>query len=123
MKRDWKIIRLILEQAEKENLVEFSRQGNFPEGIDENKFLAHVELLADAGILRNVDVTRNVNSGIVCCEMNCVFITMEGHDLLDALRDTNVWTRIKEKALRAGVSISWEFIKAAIPAVMKELCR
>nr|DAH82058.1 MAG TPA: hypothetical protein [Caudoviricetes sp.] len=34
-----------------------------------------------------------------------------------------MWSRIKEKAVRAGVSISWEFIKAAIPAVMKELCR
>lgn len=123
MKRDWKVIRLILEQAEKENLVEYARQANFPEELDlsEDKFLAHIELLVDAGILRNAAITRNMNGQIVYCEMNSVFITMQGHDLLDALRDSSVWSRIRDKAARAGVSISWEFIKAAIPVVMKEL--
>lgn len=57
-----------------------------------------------------------------------VYITMHGHDLLDALRDDldalrdePIWNRIVQKAEKGGVMISWEFIKAAIPIVMSEI--
>jgi len=44
-------------------------------------------------------------------------------DLLDALRDQNVWDRIKGRAKKAGVSLSWEFIKASIPVVIGEIVK
>nr|DAH64543.1 MAG TPA: YjcQ protein [Caudoviricetes sp.] len=125
MKRDWKIIRAILEHIEAEDLREYAEKYSYVKdlNINEDDFLGHIEILADAGIIRNAEVVRTVNGTVSFCNLNGVFITMQGHDLLDALRDSTVWSRIKEKAVRAGVSISWEFIKAAIPAVMKELCR
>lgn len=123
MKRDWKIIRLILEQAECDRLSEFTRQSNFPDDISKDEFLGHLELLSDVGILKNVDVARDMNGRIIRCIMTGVFVTMEGRDLLDALRDSSVWSRIKDKARAAGVSISWEFIKAAIPVIMKEILK
>ena len=46
---------------------------------------------------------------------------MQGYDLLDALRDQNVWDRIKGRAKKAGVTISWEFIKAALPKVLSDI--
>lgn len=123
MRRDWKVVRLVLEHVENGDLADYARQGNFPSELklDEDAFLGHVEILSDAGIIRNADVIRNVNGDIVRSQMNGAFLTMAGHDLLDALRDKPVWKRVLEKAERAGIAVSWEFIKAAIPPIMKEL--
>ncbi len=125
MKRDWKIIRKILEHVEVEDLKTYLEEDLYgPElHTTEDIFIGHIEILVDAGIIRNAEVRRMASGPISLCDVNGVYISMEGHDLLDALRDASVWSRIIAKAKRVGVSISWEFIKAAIPAVMKELCR
>lgn len=49
------------------------------------------------------------------------YISMQGHDLLDALRDEVVWKRITKKTATAGTVLSWEFIWAAIPIVMVDI--
>ena len=125
MKRDWKIIRAILEHIEAEDLSVCLAKYSYVKELstNEEEFLGHIEILLDAGIIRNAEVRRSSSGTFSAFSVNGVFITMQGHDLLDALRDSTVWTRIKEKAVNAGVSLSWEFIKAAIPAVMKDLCR
>ena len=51
------------------------------------------------------------------------FISMAGHDLLDALRDQTVWNAMLAKAKTIGVAMSWEFIKAALPVVMRDLLK
>ena len=37
--------------------------------------------------------------------------TWDGHELLDTLRDQNVWNRIKEISKEKGVDITFESIK------------
>ena len=125
MKRDWKIVRAILEHIESEDLKEYAGQYSYVNdlNVNEDDFLGHIEILIDAGIIRNAEVRRTANGNISYCNLNGVFISMEGHDLLDALRDSTVWSRILEKSKRASVSISWEFIKAAIPVIMKEILK
>lgn len=125
MKRDWKIVRAILEHVESEDLKEYAGQYSYVNdlNVNEDDFLGHIEILIDAGIIRNAEVRRTANGNISYCNLNGVFISMEGHDLLDALRDSTVWSRILEKSKRASVSISWEFIKAAIPVIMKEILK
>ena len=122
MIRNWEVIRLILEQIEGGTLYEFITSGKADKhhllrGQDAI-LLGHVELLIDAGILKHCSVTRNSAGDFVDWDFRGVYITMQGHDLLDALRDENVWDEIKEKAKIAGVTISWEFIKAAIPLIL-----
>lgn len=123
MKRDWKIIRKVLELIESENLKKYLEEELYVPELQttDDVFLGHIEILIDAGIVRNAEVRRTAGGTFSFCSVNGVFISMEGHDLLDALRDTTVWSRIVAKAKHVGVSISWEFIKAAIPVVMKEL--
>lgn len=122
MKRDWELVKSVLEHIEKGDFVQYIEEGNYiADGIDEKDYFGHIEILLDAGIIKNGSITRNARGQIISYGFNGLFITMRGHDLLDALRDKNVWNRIKQKSINTGVSISWEFIKAAIPVVMKDI--
>lgn len=122
MKRNWDTVEVILTHAELGDLQSYATQKRYLQSkITEADFIGHVEILQDAGILRNCSVSRDNHGDFAFFDFHGAFITMHGHDLLDALRDAPVWGRIKEKAGLANVSISWEFIKAAIPVVMKEL--
>lgn len=123
MKRDWKVVQAILEHIEDGTLKDYDRKGLYRDElkITQAEFVGHLEILGDAGILKNVTVTRDSCGDFRFCGYDKAFISMAGHDLLDALRDRAVWSRIKDKANAVGINVSWEFIKAAIPEVMKEL--
>ena len=124
MKRNWNVIRIILERVEDESLGSFIRTKEFmrdAETSDPNVLLGHVEILIEAGVLRNCRVTRGGDGKFESWDLRAPYISMQGHDLLDALRDEVVWKRITKKAATAGTILSWEFIKAAIPVVMAEI--
>lgn len=122
MKRNWDTIRIILAQVEAgELLVYLEKDRYLDSGMSEDDVLGHLEIMLDAGILQNGRITRGWAGKFSQYDVQDVFISMAGHDLLDALRDQNVWVRIRNKARQAAVSLSWEFIKAALPVVMREL--
>lgn len=85
MKRDWKVIRTILEHIEREDLNEYLNEERYgPElQITEDVFTGHIEILADAGVIRNAEVRRMASGDISFCAVNGAFISMQGHDLLD----------------------------------------
>ena len=122
MKRDWNVIEEILLHIEEGDIEKYVKKESFLTdlGIDEDTFFGHVELLIDAKIIKNCSVSRGISGRFQSYCFNGVFITMEGHDLLDAMRNKPFWTKIKAKATSSGLGLSWEFIKAAIPVVIKE---
>lgn len=122
MKRDWKIVRSVLEVTEQGNLHDFVSQNHYTTELEISKelFLGHVEILLEANVLSGGYIKRGLG-GFSDWDLRRVHITMQGHDLLDALRDDNVWVKIQAKAARLGVALSWEFIKTAFPVVIKEL--
>lgn len=124
MKRNWSVVRSVLEQVEAGTIDRFVRERQFlndPECASKEVFLGHVEILIDAGILKHCSVERGTSGKFEFHDFRGAYITMHGHDLLDALRDEPIWNRIVQKAEKGGVMISWEFIKAAIPIVMSEI--
>lgn len=122
MKRDWHIIEVVLTHVEAGDIASYDTQKRYlRDGISEDDFVGHLEILNDAGILRGCSIQRGANGQYSFCNVSHAFITMQGHDLLDAVRNDTVWGRIKAKAAQSGASLSWEFIKAAIPVVMQEL--
>ena len=122
MKRNWETMRIILEKVEAvELLVYLEKEKYLDSGMSEEDVLGHIEIMLDAGILQNGKIPRGWAGKYSQYDVQGVFISMAGHDLLDALRDQNVWLRIRNKARQAAVSLSWEFIKAAMPVVMREL--
>lgn len=125
MKRRWDIIKDILEHIEAGDLYDTLKDRRHLQNLDvtEDDYVGHIEIMEDAGIIRNCEVDRNINGEIVRYSVLGVFITMQGHDLLDAMRDQSLWSQIKKKSFQTGISLSWEFIKAAIPVVINEMLR
>lgn len=126
MVRDWIVVRKVLELAEQDKLPQALRTGDYStrtDPISEDVMLGHIEILADAGILKGCDIHRDLAGHIVRVNVQGAFVSMAGHDLLDALRDQNVWTAMLAKARSIGVTVSWEFIKAALPIVLRDLLK
>jgi hypothetical protein len=62
MKRDWKTIRVILEQVENGSLKQYYENSKYeddPDVRNEDTFLGHIEILVDAGILKHCSVKRD----------------------------------------------------------------
>lgn len=125
MKRRWEIIKDILEHIEAGDLFETLQDERHLKNLDisEDDYVGHIEIMEDAGIIRNCKIDRNMNGEITRYSVLGVFITMQGHDLLDAMRDKSLWSQIKKKSFQTGISLSWEFIKAAIPVVINEMIK
>lgn len=123
MKRNWDVIENILSHIEAEDIADYVKKEMYIVDLDvcEKEYFGHIEILAEAGLIKRCDIIRSESGKIKAYYFNGPFITMQGHDLLDAMRDKTVWNRIKSKSIKAGVTLSWEFIKAAIPAVMREI--
>lgn len=122
MKRDWKVIENIMEHIEKEDLHEYvSDQKYLTElHMDVDDYLGHVRLIQEVGLVRSCLIPKDHYLGYTGVYLKDAYITMSGYDLLDAMRNKTMWTAIKAKAASCGVLLSWEFIKAAIPVVIKE---
>lgn len=128
MKRDWSVIKDILEAIE-DNRVKLHWE-SLPEE-KHNVVLLHYELLqeseliADYQMIEDIDDCYNVyRHPLFYSQMpgtRAIRLTMKGYDLLEVLRDQNLWNRIVNKAKAVSVKLTFEFIKQAIPVVYKQL--
>lgn len=140
MRRDWDVIREILIAFEQDRFIEYANSVTLSaneiillnkqtDGIDEAErqevkagmliekrceIWRHMELLQDCKLIVS---TQFDTAG----KNNCMRLSMLGHDFLDAMRDTKTWNRITVKAKEAGVSLTWETVKVALPLVIKDL--
>lgn len=103
MKRDLDTIRLLMEAFEKcppGDMIQ-TITGEFPVSSKSEVF-AHIQMLIDAGYLEgNVRVYPDPPGG---GSMHIKRITWEGYDFLDAVRNNDVWEKVKRGAKTAG---SW----------------
>ena len=82
------------------------------EGRDPREVFQHVHLLQQAGFVEvfftagyNVDVNH---------------LTCDGHDFLDAIRDSTVWAKVTKKLKEVGGTASLSTVKALATADLKE---
>ena len=103
MKRDPELIRKILFYAE-ECPANKHIDGLKLDGYDEYTIALHVELLIEAGMLDG-EVTHFVSKD----PPNVIIrrLTWYGHDVIDAIRDENVWKKIRENVIKPAAS--WTF--------------
>ena len=58
----------------------------------------HINLLKESHIIVDVKTdTENINFGLR--------LTMEGHDLLDSIRDKAIWNKVVSSGTKAGVAL------------------
>jgi len=102
MKRDPELIRHILIHIEETS----DGLGCKPlvfEGYEENVVHYHCRLLSDSGFVRSSNL--DTNYGLFCMPQR---LTMEGHDLLDTIRNDTLWNKFKELSKEHGLKVIFQ---------------
>ena len=126
MKRDWDLIRKQLTDVEEENDL-FSDIPPEPKWQDqdwntyekqlkeyqaiEGRICGHLELLVKAGYVDGVQIVRSAD-GQFGYGIHSPRLTMAGHDLLDTMRSSTIWEKIKASAKAKGIELTFDAIKA-----------
>lgn len=109
MKRDFALIRMILERLEQKSDV-YSRTDMKFDGYTDEQAAYNALLLHEAGM-----VDGNV-SATLCSKVPMVLVnrmTNAGHDLLDTLRNDTVMNRIKERTKQKAIDLPFDALIAA----------
>lgn len=77
--------------------------------------------MIDENLIKGVEIVTS-STGFLY-KSNIPRLTKEGLELFNVLKNLSLWTKIKTTAKRAGVSLSFEFVKASIPLVLKDLVK
>ena len=129
MRRDWNIIRDILEAIEQNKIR--SHWDGLKDDESRRLILLHYDLLQESGLIVNYSLDSDFDDYGHINYHPCyipevpnapyIHLTMAGYDLLEVLRDHRLWNAITTKAKSLSVKLTWEFIKQAIPIVYKSL--
>ncbi len=126
MKRDWELIRKLLLDIEEEKnpFSDIPVKPNFKDQdwdtyekqLDEfhaieARVFGHLELLVNAGYIDGLTVIRSLD-GMFSYGLHSPRLTMEGHDLLDTMRSSGIWEKIKATAKTKGIELTVDAIKA-----------
>jgi hypothetical protein len=119
MKRDMELIRQVLLQVEEKSTGPVRTIDDLEvEGYNHDQIVYHVWLLTQAGLLHAKDFSSM--SGV---DWRPVCLTWQGTELLDSIRDQEVWGKTKDgmrKVGGAGVELMWELAKAYTKAKLTE---
>ena len=119
MKRDMELVRKILFAVEDQGATPIDWIDEFLiEGYADEAVGYHVWMLAQAGFLEAINLST---LGGFSYAPRC--LTWQGAELLDAIRDPEVWRRTKSGAATvggAGVEFLWELAKVYAKQVIKE---
>ena len=135
MKRDWDLIRKQLTDIEEEN-DPFSDIPQEPVWTDqesdvyekqlkkyrviESRIFGHYELLIKNGYIDGLQVLRSLN-GSLHYRSHSPRLTMAGHDLLDTMRSTTIWEKIKTTAKTKGIELTFDAIKSLGALALKSV--
>lgn len=122
MKRDMDVVREILfaiealKEPDMEEVVNLAcAQGH---GTTSEEAIYNLGLLVDAGLVSGVEA--HSMSGKNWLSLN---LTWNGHELLDAIRDPEIWRRTRDGAKKvgqSGIEFVWELAKGIGKQVVKE---
>lgn len=122
MRRDWKLLAEIIQHLEEESLWGWLDSIESSDLAQHALILRHMELLQDAGYIKNF-VLKTSADGFLSYANNDVRITMQGYDFKDVILDKRLFNKICESAQNLGVKVTWEFIKASIPIILKNIIK
>lgn len=135
MVRNWGDVREVLEDIERDRLEEKLKKlddnltmasqlpTTDPEVVAaheaENRYYEHLLMLIEAGLVQGVKVRTKPAPPPWYYDIEYPRLTMEGHDLLAALRSKTVWAAVKEKAFSLSIPITIELIKTVLSSIAK----
>jgi len=118
MKRDWDVIRNLL--IDIEELTHSESYDLDSSQFDGSKEIIKVEM-ADLLLAKGFFTGERIVYLDGSLYLSNLKLTWDGHELLDTLRDKNVWNRIKEISKEKGIDITFESIKVMLGLALTSL--
>lgn len=120
MKRDWDVMRDVLLEVEALSPAQTHafQYREIPDSEEEGSVRSrHAFMLRESGYLKGIyGETMSDGSYLMSPEL-----TMNGADLLDAIRDPRMWAKVKQVSKEKGVGIAFDTVKALIGAAVKAM--
>ena len=117
MVRDWEQLLHVLEDIERERVID--RLTSIDEA-DGDLYCGHLLLAEDAGLIEGLHVRRLEDRSWGYDREAYPRLTFAGHDMLDALRSSKVWREVKRTASELMVPISMELIKHTLTSMLSQ---
>ena len=115
MRRDWGVIKLILEALEEKPSTDGLLHPKEIKGYAEEVVSYHMLNMHEAGLIE-ARCREHSNTGVFCLAAR---LTWEGHELLDIMRSKGLWGRLKGMLLDGGMEVSLVAIKTVIAEAIK----
>lgn len=101
MKRDMDIIRkIVLALRDSDTVI------SKVEGIPDNDYLVHAQLIIEAGLAEG-KIAKSGQNFAIPGHVMLVRLTWTGQDFADAIQDDNLWNKAKEHVIKP--TASWTF--------------
>ncbi len=112
MKRDLELYRRILQAVEACPNARCNLRSL--DGVSNDEFGYHVKLMAEIDLIEAIDASDFAGEDWIITGM-----THEGHEFLDAIKEDNIWIKLKSTAKNASGVITVETLKLALPKVLE----
>jgi Hypothetical protein (DUF2513) len=108
MKLDWDCARALLIALEGLGDNTSVLRSHELQGFDAQKAAYHMQLLIEAGLIHG-QCSTGQDDGMEC---HATRMSWAGHQLLDSIRSTTIWNKVKQAARERGLSLTLDAIKA-----------
>ena len=110
MKRDMDLVRsILLELEDKEEPGEWLKPEDIT-GYNSELVGYHIHLLDQAGLIEVLDSRSQAHP----MSWTALRLTWEGHEFLEASRDSSMWEKAKDMILSSGGSMTFDVLKTVL---------
>ena len=123
MKREPDIVREVLLKVEEAESGQSVSMADFENETRHQLVAYHVHLLHESGYIEAAMIPDYMGGQNHWAAFSINRMTMDGHDLLDAIRSEGVWSRTKEAIVSAGGVFTMESLKAVATGIAAKLLK
>lgn len=120
MKRDMELVREILIQTEESGAEEVLMGDKMAEevgGFSHEEVNYHIGIMVEGGLL-DASITRSSTGMVVGTTIRR--LTWEGHEFLDAARNSDIWAQVQDAASEKSLSLTIDVMKNALKHYTEE---
>ena len=119
MKRDWDLLRKLLLEIESKQCVGDVTISEMA-GYNYSVVTYHIDLLSQAGLINASKISTAMSGDYNDLIFSIHGITFDGHELLESIRDDDIWDRVKQEVARLGLSLTACTIKMGVDFVFQK---
>lgn len=117
MKRDMELVRLILLGAQERDYGALSSADFQAEGYTEITVAQHFQLMEEGGLLLANLLDLPEQGGVQNGQV--LRLTWQGQEFADAIQNSSIWAKSKQKVLSAGGTLTMDALKLAAGQVVR----